>query len=81
MKARLHAVLARDETASWQALRLPTLVLSALQDELVPQSETRRMLALRPGCQHVAMRGPHGLLQAEPQATAQAIAAFVSQLA
>ena len=57
------------------------LVLSALQDALVPQSETRRMLALRPGCQHVAMRGPHGLLQAEPHGTARAIAAFVEQLA
>ena len=80
MKARLHAVLASDETASWQALRLPTLVLSARQDELVPTSETRRMLALRPGCQHVALHGPHGLLQAEPEATARAIAAFVAQL-
>ena len=80
MKARLHAVLASDETASWQALRLPTLVLSARQDELVPTSETRRMLALRPGCQHVTLHGPHGLLQAEPQATARAIAAFVAQL-
>ena len=79
MKARLHAVLASDETAAWQALRLPTLVLSAKQDELVPSSETRRMLALRPGCEHMALHGPHGLLQAQPQATAQAIAAFVAQ--
>ena len=80
MKARLHAVLASEESATWQTLRLPTLVLSAIQDELVPHSETRRMLALRPGCQHAALQGPHGLLQTEPQATAQAIAAFVSQL-
>ena len=80
MKARLHAVLASDETRAWQALRLPTLVLSALQDDLVPQAETRRMLRLRPDCQQVALPGPHGLLQAEPVATARAMAQFLQAL-
>ncbi len=78
MKARLHAVLASEESATWQTLRLLTLVLSARQDELVPPLETQHMLALRPGCQHVTLHGPHGLLQAKPAATARAIADFVS---
>jgi pimeloyl-ACP methyl ester carboxylesterase len=81
MVARVQAVLACDETRAWQALRVPTLVLSAQRDQLVPPAETARMLALRPNCQHIALPGPHGLLQTQPVAAAQAIVGFVQTLA
>ena len=72
-----HAICrsVNSRAAAWA-----TLVLSAQRDQLVPPAETARMLALRPDCQHIALPGPHGLLQAQPVASALAIAGFLQQL-
>ncbi len=84
LAARLRAVADVDVSASWQALQdrpLPSLCLIAQHDRLVPERANRHMLGLRPDAQHLRLRGPHGLLQTEPEACAQAIDQFVRGLA
>lgn len=77
LRARLQAVLSIDATAALVQCTVPVLYLQASADRLVPA------MALAPIRQHCralsvcAVRGPHGLLQAAPQASAAAIRAFL----
>lgn len=81
MRARAAEVLAVDVTDSLATLTLPCLYLQASADRLVPASAARRIANLVPAIQVQILDGPHGLLQAAPYRCAEAVLAFVRQLA
>ena len=80
LKARLLAVLAVDHTPLLANIQIPTLALCASQDRLVPPAATRWLQAHLPGLEVITLEGPHWLLQARPEACAQAIQAFAERI-
>ncbi|HJW73103.1 MAG TPA: alpha/beta hydrolase [Geothrix sp.] len=80
MKARLLAVMKVDHTALLADIRVPVLALCASQDRLVPKAATRWIRVHLPNLDIVTLQGPHWLLQARPDAAAQAITAFLGRL-
>jgi pimeloyl-ACP methyl ester carboxylesterase len=80
MKARLLAINTVDHTAMLSRIRVPAMALCASQDRLVPKSATKWIRAHLPNLDIVTLQGPHWLLQARPEAAAQAIAAFLERL-
>ncbi len=79
LKARLLAVLAVDHTPLLADIQVPTLALCARQDRLVPPSATRWLQAHLPDLEVITLEGPHWLLEARPEACAQAIRAFAER--
>ncbi len=77
LRARLLAVLDVDVSSQLKAMQVPCLYLRALQDRLVPAGAAALIVQLRPETEVVAIDGPHCLLQAVPEQTALAVAAFV----
>lgn len=61
-------------------LALPTLQLAARQDRLVSGAASRGTAHYCSDLQRIELDGPHFLLQREPRACAQAIAAFAVRL-
>lgn len=61
-------------------VRVPALYLQARQDRLVPRARAAAMQRRLPALQVVQLDGPHGLLQASPEASARAIEKFCSDL-
>jgi pimeloyl-[acyl-carrier protein] methyl ester esterase len=60
-------------------VRVPALYLQAAQDFIVPPSAAAEMRQALPRLQVVCLEGPHGLLQAAPQAAAAAVMAFLAR--
>jgi len=80
LKARLLAVLALDHTALLARIRVPVLALCASRDRLVPRAAIRWLRAHLPGLETLTLEGPHWLLQARPQACAQALRDFAGRI-
>jgi pimeloyl-ACP methyl ester carboxylesterase len=77
IRARLHAVLTVDVTASLADITLPTLILGATRDRIVPRSAAR-LLAQRTRHGELAqIDGPHLLLQSRPTESAAAVLRFL----
>lgn len=81
MLARARAVLTVDVTNDLALLRLPCLCLQASADRLVPGREAQHIAELLPATQLRVLTGPHGLLQAVPVESAEALLAFIRQIA
>lgn len=77
MVARLRQALAVDARAALKAIAVPTLVLQASADRLIPRSAATQILELLPSARLHQLPGPHSLLQACPTACAQAIRDYV----
>lgn len=77
MRARLKMVLDVDVMPELARLKMPVLYLQAAQDLIVPARAAAEAQRALPGMQRVRLAGPHGLLQAEPAAAAQALIAFL----
>jgi pimeloyl-ACP methyl ester carboxylesterase len=80
MKGRLLAINTVDHTTLLASLRVPVLALCASQDRLVPKAATTWIRAHLPNLDIVTLQGPHWLLQARPEAAAQAITAFLERI-
>ena len=80
IRARMVAALSVDVSAELAALRLPMMYLRARHDRLVAPGASALASRLNPALQVVDLQAPHFLLQAAPQAAAQAVTDFVRGL-
>jgi pimeloyl-ACP methyl ester carboxylesterase len=81
LAARLSALASVDVRSTLRRVGLPALYLRATEDRLVPRSAAELFARLSSNARVVDVEGPHFLLQARPEAAAQAILAFVGELA
>jgi pimeloyl-ACP methyl ester carboxylesterase len=61
-------------------VRVPSMYLQAMQDRVVPAQAARVIQRVLADLRVVRLEGPHGLLQAAPDATARAIENFCREL-
>jgi pimeloyl-ACP methyl ester carboxylesterase len=80
LQHRIAAVLKVDETDSLARIQMPTLVLQASDDRVVPRSATEHILRTLPSAERVEIRGPHMLLQIRAAECAAAVRRFVEAL-
>jgi pimeloyl-ACP methyl ester carboxylesterase len=79
--ARLKAVARVNVCDALRDLKLPTLYLRATEDRLVPRSAGQLYLRYAQAGRVVDLEGPHFLLQARPEPAAEAIRAFLGEVA
>jgi pimeloyl-ACP methyl ester carboxylesterase len=77
IRHRIAALLAVDESAALASIRLPTLVLRAAQDLVIPASATEWILKCAPLAHLVEIDGPHLLLQSRPAECAAVVMEFL----
>ncbi len=80
LQHRIAAVLKVDETDSLARVRMPTLVLQASDDRVVPRAATEHILRTLPSAELVEIRGPHMLLQLRAAECAAAVRRFMETL-
>lgn len=80
LQQRIAAVLKVDETDALALIRMPTLVLQASDDHVVPRAATEHILRTLPSAELVEVRGPHMLLQIRAAACAAAVGRFLEGL-
>ncbi len=80
LRHRIAALLAVDETAALARIELPILLLRATDDHVIRYAAARHMLRTQPRAQHVAIDGPHLLLQTRPEECVAAVTRFVRSL-
>ena len=77
LHARMRAVLEMKPRKEVLPVQLAVLCLRAAQDWIVPGAASGRLERRVPMATRVTLPGPHGLLQAQPVASAQVIAQFL----
>ena len=77
IRGRLRAVLTVDAAPCLENIALPTLILAAIRDRIVPRSATRLLVQRVRGSELAEIDGPHLLLQSRPAASAAAVLRFV----
>lgn len=80
LRHRLAAVLTVDETPSLARIRMPTLVLQASDDRVVPRAATEHIMRTLPTAELVEIRGPHMLLQVRAVECVAAVTRFMRGL-
>jgi pimeloyl-ACP methyl ester carboxylesterase len=80
LQHRIAAVLKVDETDSLARVRVPTLVLQASDDHVVPRSATEHIMDTLPTAELVEIQGPHMLLQIRAAECAAAVTRFMAAL-
>ncbi len=79
IRRRLHEVLTVDVAACLEEITVPTLILAATRDRIVPRSATRLLVQrTRPG-EVAEIEGPHLLLQSRPAESAAAVLRFLGR--
>jgi pimeloyl-[acyl-carrier protein] methyl ester esterase len=77
LRHRIAAVLAVDETSALARIRMPTLVLRASADHVVPRAASEHVLRVLPAAELVEVEGPHLLLQMRPAECAAVVRRFL----
>lgn len=80
LRGRLRSVLSADGGTTLSGIDVPVLCLRATRDVLVPASSAEWMRHVLPRARIVDVEGPHGLLQASPQACARHVSEFIDGL-
>jgi aminoacrylate hydrolase len=81
LHARIAALLAFDARPYLGSLRLPTLIVAARDDVLVPSTMSEELAAAIPGARlHVAAWGAHAINVTEPAAFNSVLMAFLDAL-
>jgi pimeloyl-ACP methyl ester carboxylesterase len=80
LRHRVASVLAVDETTSLALVRMPTLVLHASDDRVVPRAATEHIMRTAPHAELVEIPGPHMLLQIRAAECAAAVVRFMQGL-
>jgi pimeloyl-ACP methyl ester carboxylesterase len=80
IRQRIAALLAVDETSALELIRMPTLVLRATGDRVIPKAATRRIRNSLPQAQFLEINAPHLLLQTRPEECAAAVLRFLHDL-
>lgn len=79
IRRRIAELLAVDETAALGRISLPTLVLSAARDRVVPKAATEKMIRGIHHARRADIDGPHLLLQSCPRECAAAVIGFIRE--
>ena len=77
IRHRIAALLGVDESEALACIRVPTLVLQAEHDLVIPDSATQWIMETAAQAQLVRVDGPHLLLQTRPVECAAAVLDFV----
>jgi pimeloyl-[acyl-carrier protein] methyl ester esterase len=77
IRRRLHDVLTVDVTACLADITLPTLILAATRDRIVPRSAARLLGRRTRHSELEEIEGPHLLLQSRPAEIAAAVLRFL----
>jgi len=80
VRQRIAALLRVDETQALRRIKIPTLVLRARADRVIPKAATRRVVKVLPHAQLVEIDAPHLLLQTRPVECAAAVLRFLRNL-
>ena len=80
LRDRLQAVIAVNETARLGRIAVPTLALAAGHDRLVPAAALRHLRTHLKNLDIVTLQAPHWILQARPEAAAQALRDFLGRI-
>jgi pimeloyl-ACP methyl ester carboxylesterase len=80
VRHRIAALLTVDATNALARIRIPTLVLQATGDHVLPRSATEHILRTLPTAALAEIGGPHLLLQSRPAECAAAIRQFMQTL-
>ena len=80
LRQRAAATLRVDVRGLLPQITVPTLCLQARQDRLLWPPSVAELQALLPHARHVALEGPHLLLQARADAAAAEVAAWIRTL-
>lgn len=77
IRQRLREVLTVDVSMYVAAIELPTLILRATRDRIVPRAATRLLVQRAPQALVADIEGPHLLLQSRPAESAAAVLRFL----
>jgi len=80
LRHRIAAVLTVDEVQALTRIGVPTLVLRASRDHVVPRAATELMIRALPAAELVEIEGPHLLLQSCPSECATVVKRFMHGL-
>ncbi|MGA2777282.1 MAG: alpha/beta hydrolase [Steroidobacteraceae bacterium] len=80
LRHRIAAVMAADETPALTLIRVPTLVMRASHDHVIPRASSEYIRQHLPQAELIEIDGPHLLLQSRPSQCAAAISQFVRGL-
>jgi pimeloyl-ACP methyl ester carboxylesterase len=80
VRRRVTQILAVDECAALRSVAIPTLVLRATRDRVIPKAATIQILREAPHAQRVDIDGPHLLLATRPAECAAIIELFMRGL-
>jgi len=80
LRQRAASTLRVDVRALLPRIAVPTLCLQAQQDRLLWPPSVAELQALLPTARHMALQGPHLLLQARPEQAAEVVARWVNGL-
>jgi pimeloyl-ACP methyl ester carboxylesterase len=80
IRQRIAALLRVDETQALRRIKVPTLVLRARGDRVIPRAATRCIARVLPHAQLVEIDAPHLLLQTRPEECAAAVLRFLRGL-
>jgi pimeloyl-ACP methyl ester carboxylesterase len=80
LRHRVASVLGVDDTISLGNIRMPTLVLQASHDRVVPRTATEHIMRTLPTAELVQIHGPHMLLQIRAAECARAVERFMQKL-
>jgi pimeloyl-[acyl-carrier protein] methyl ester esterase len=81
LRHRIAALLGVDATAQLAQIQLPTVLLQASGDHVIPRAATRVILRALPTLQYVQVDGPHLLLQTRSAECAMIVTRFMRGLA
>ena len=74
---RFRMILRFDRSADLHRIAAPTLVVAAADDAIIPFHMSERLLRAIPGAQLTVLQGGHFFPRVDPQAFADAVAAFI----
>lgn len=77
LRHRIGAAMAADETGALTRIQIPTLVMRASGDHIVPRASSEHIVHHLPRAELVEIEGPHLLLQSRPNQCAAAVTQFV----
>jgi len=77
---RIREIVRIDVTAELRACSVPLLYLQGARDRIVPASNLRRIVDIRPDMQTVRIDSSHMILKTEPVAALNAILNFIAAL-
>jgi pimeloyl-ACP methyl ester carboxylesterase len=77
LRHRIAAVLAVDETSALTRVQVPTLILRASDDHVVPRIASEQILRSLPAAELVEVEGPHLLLLTRPTECATVVTRFL----